>query len=169
MPRTKADRTVIHRIEMGGWERERIDPLLTTGMVRLIGGPILKMASTLPGLAALYLVLDAIFPAWNHGVSPAALQGANEEAGARGIWDYLEAQNIILSVAGVGLAAWATGGLALIPTILGILGGQVVAEGAEEIYSDVEETNEAIQTQLRFVRLMLSLRANALEQGMVVD
>ena len=176
MPRTKADRTVIHRVELGGFERERLDSFLITKQVSLIGEPLTRMVSTLPGLAALYLVLNALIPNWAFGLSPSGLDGANKTGGAQGISDYLESQNIILGAAGAaatGAAVVFSGGLALIPSILalagGFIGGQLVAEGAEEIYEDVQIVSNEVKPAIRLVKLMLGLRSIAQAQGMDVE
>lgn len=176
MPRSKADRTVIHRIEMGGWERERFETFLTVKQIQLLGEPLTRMVSTLPGLAALYLVLNALLPNWSFGLSPSALKSANDSGGAEGLADYLETQNIILGAAGVAAAGTAvvlSGGLALIPSILalagGFLGGQVVAEGAEELYQDAEIVSSQVKPAFRIIKLMLGLRSIAIEQGMDVE
>lgn len=176
MPRTKPDRTVIHRVELGGFERERLDTFLVTKQISLIGEPLTRMVSTLPGLAALYLVLNALIPNWSFGLSPNALDQENKSRGAEGIYDYLESQNIILGAAGTaaaGAAVVLTGGLALVPSILalagGFIGGQLVAEGAEEILEDVEIVKETIAPPIRLIKLMLGLRSIAKGQGMDVE
>ena len=60
------------------------------------------------------------------------------------------------------LVAYATGGLSLIPSIIGAIGGQIFTEGAEEI---VEDSRAAVLPAYRGIQFMLSLRNAADKVG----
>ena len=69
--------------------------------------PILNMTTSLTGLAALYVILNTMFPNWNLGVNPDLLGSKKEEGGATGIYDYLEAQNLVGALGGAAGGAYA--------------------------------------------------------------
>ena len=109
------------------------------------------------GMATLYLVLNFMFPNWSLGIDLDVVDDGNG-----GLWDYLEIQNIAGTAIGVGVVAYATGGLSLIPSIIGAIGGQIFTEGAEEI---VEDSRAAVLPAYRGIQFMLSLRNAADKAG----
>lgn len=173
MPREKSDKFVTHRFELGVWERERLDPVLSAGWIMLVIRPILDMTKSLTGLAALYVILNTIFPNWNLGVPADLLGQKNAEGGATGIYDYLETQNLVGALVG-GAGGAVGGGLvggpwgALFGFIGGAISGTVAVEGAEEVVEDLQAVPKAAQSQLRFMTMMITLRGIAIEQGMDV-
>lgn len=60
MPRSKASETIIHRIELGGYERERLDLLVAGNVFNKVSNPIVNLLSDVSGLAALVGILEAV-------------------------------------------------------------------------------------------------------------
>lgn len=129
MPRRKPERVITHRLELGDFERSRVDSLMTGMTFSQITTPVVSLLKDVSGLAALYVILNAFFPDWSKGLDLKAMRGMDSP----GIFDYLEPQNLALGTIGA-LAGVATGGLAWLPAILGFAGGQLVAETGEEAY-----------------------------------
>ena len=78
--------------------------------------------------------------------------------------DYLEINNIAGSVIGIGIAGFATGGLSLIPSIIGAVAGSIFVEGAEEVEEDIKS---AVIPAYRSMMIMLSLRNAAKNVGYI--
>ena len=94
-----------------------------------VSTPLVSLLKDVSGLAALYVILNALMPEWAKGLDLKAMRDMDSP----GIFDYLEPQNLALGTIGA-IAGVATGGLAWLPAILGFAGGQLVAETGEEAY-----------------------------------
>lgn len=62
MPRTKADRTVIHRIELGGKERELAESALAAFQFNRVASPIVAGMSDVSFMVTLGAILTIWFP-----------------------------------------------------------------------------------------------------------
>lgn len=129
MPRRKPERVITHRIELGDFERSRLESLMSGMTFAQVSTPLVSLLKDVSGLAALYVILNALMPEWAKGLDLKAMRDMDSP----GIFDYLEPQNLALGTIGA-IAGVATGGLAWLPAILGFAGGQLVAETGEEAY-----------------------------------
>ncbi len=136
MPRSKPTRTDLLRIELGGWEREHLDPLVTSLQIKNIAGPIVELMKDVTGMATLYLILNALFPEWLKGLDLTTL----DEQGPQGWADWFELQNVA-AAAGAGFAGGFAGGfwggpwVGVGAGIVGAIGGILAVEEAEDILS----------------------------------
>jgi len=151
-------KVIEHRISLGTFERNLLSDFVGTKSFQNAATPIVSLMKDVTGMATLYLILNSLFPNWSLGIDVDTYDD-------KGLRDYLELQNIAGTAVGVGIAAYATGGLALIPTILGAIGGQFVVEGAEEAVEDF--TSVTIMPAYRGIIFMQSLRNAAKEVGYV--
>ena len=129
MPRRKPERVITHRIELGDFERSRVESLMTGMTFSQVSTPLISLLKDVSGLAALYVILNALLPEWSKGLDLKAMRDMDSP----GIFDYLEPQNLALGTVGA-LAGVATGGVAWLPAILGFAAGQLAAETGEEAY-----------------------------------
>jgi len=129
VPRSKPTRVITHRIELGDFERSRIDTLMASASFSQISTPIVSLLKDVSGLAALYVILNALLPEWAKGLDLKAMRDMDSP----GLFDYLEPQNLALGTIGA-LAGVATGGLGWLPALLGFATGQLAAETGEEAY-----------------------------------
>lgn len=129
MPRRKPERVITHRIELGDFERSRIDGLMASASFNQVSTPMVSLLKDVSGLAALYVILNAFFPDWSKGLDLKAMRSMDSP----GLFDYLEPQNLALGTIGA-IAGVATGGLAWLPALLGFAAGQLAAETGEEAY-----------------------------------
>ena len=150
-------KVIEHRISLGTFERNMLSDFVATKSFQNAATPIVSLMKDVTGMATLYLVLNFMFPNWSLGIDLDVVDDGNG-----GLWDYLEIQNIAGTAIGVGVVAYATGGLSLIPSIIGAIGGQIFTEGAEEI---VEDSRAAVLPAYRGIQFMLSLRNAADKAG----
>ena len=150
-------KVIEHRISLGTFERNMLSDFVATKSFQNAATPIVSLMKDVTGMATLYLVLNFMFPNWSLGIDLNVVDDANG-----GLWDYLEIQNIAGTAVGVGVAAYATGGLSLIPSIIGVIGGQLFTEGVEEV---VEDTRAAVLPAYRGIQFMISLRNAADKAG----
>jgi len=150
-------KVIEHRISLGTFERNMLSDFVATKSFQNAATPIISLMKDVTGMATLYLVLNFMFPNWSLGIDLDVVDDGNG-----GLWDYLEIQNIAGTAIGVGVVAYATGGLSLIPSIIGAIGGQIFTEGAEEI---VEDSRAAVLPAYRGIQFMLSLRNAADKAG----
>jgi len=119
-----------------------------------IATPIISLMKDVTGLAALYIILNALFPDWSKGLDLDALD-AMDETGWR---DYFEAQNLAAAAAaaagGAYAGSWAGPWGVGLGAIVGAITGILAVEGAEELYEDVT-------APIRTFMFMLSLRRAA--------
>jgi len=153
-------KVIEHRISLGTFERNMLSDFVATRSFQNVATPIINLMKDVTGMATLYLILNFMFPNWSLGINFDEVP-----EGDNGLWDYLELQNIAGTAVGVGAAAYVTGGLSLIPTIVGALAGQAIIEGSEEI---IEDTRKAVAPAYRGISFMLSLRNAAKNEGYIV-
>ena len=158
-------KVIEHRISLGTFERNMLSDFVATKSFQNAATPIISLMKDVTGMATLYLVLNFMFPNWSLGIDLDVVDDGNG-----GLWDYLEIQNIAGTAIGIGVAAYATGGLSLIPSIVGIVGGavagQALVEGLEEIG---EDARAAVLPAYRGISFMLSLRNAAKKSGYIVE
>lgn len=164
MPRRKPERVITHRIELGDFERSRIDTVLSGITFGQISTPMVSLLKDVSGLAALYVLINAFFPNWSHGLDLKAMRSMDSP----GIFDYLEDQNLILGTIGaIGGAAFAvgTGGIGpLLAAALGFGAGQVTAELGEEAYKIATDTKPGIgRTMFMFHLYMAAFKTGLVE------
>ena len=156
-------KVIEHRISFGTFERNLLSDLVATKSFQNAATPIISLMKDVTGMATLYLILNFMFPNWSLGIDLETIED-------KGFWDYLELQNIAGTAIGIGVAAYATGGLSLIPTIIGLAGGavagQAIVEGLEEIG---EDARKAVTPAYRGIKFMLSLRNAAKKSGYIVE
>lgn len=151
MPRSKPTRVITHRIELGDFERSRIDTLMASASFSQISTPIVSLLKDVSGLAALYVILNALLPDWAKGLDLKAMRDMDSP----GLFDYLEPQNLALGTIGA-LAGVATGGLAWLPALLGFGAGQLAAETGEEAYKFLGGTKEGMGRTLFMFHLYMA-------------
>jgi hypothetical protein len=136
MPRSKPNKTELLRIELGGWEREHLDPLVTSMQIKNVAEPIVNLMKDVTGMATLYLILNALFPEWLKGLDLQTL----DETGPQGWADWFEMQNLA-AAAGSGFVAGFAGGFwggpwtGLGLGLAGALTGILAVEEIEDIAS----------------------------------
>ncbi len=139
-------------------ERQLLDDFILAKNFDNYASPIINLLKDVSGLAAAYVILNALFPEWSKGLDLGAMSGMDSP----GIFDYLELQNLALGVAGAGVGL-ATGGLAWLPALLGFATGQIAAELGEEAYKAASGMKNSVQ----FRTLMFTLYMAAKETGLV--
>jgi hypothetical protein len=153
-------KVVEHRITLGTFERKQLEKVSDSVTFENVVTPIVDLMKDVTGMAALYIILNALFPNWSKGLDLGILDSTNE----KGWRDYIEAQNLAGIAVGGATGAWygAAAGPwgALAGAIFGALGGTAVVEGAEEIYQDAA-------VGVRRTMFMLSLRRAATKEGLV--
>jgi len=60
VPRRKPDEVIVHRIELGVYERERLDLMVAGNVFNKVSNPIVNLLSDVSGLAALVGILEAV-------------------------------------------------------------------------------------------------------------
>ena len=143
MPRRKPDEVVVHRIELGPWERSHIGPLTTS----LTAKPwlntfteIVKDNSALLFIAGvLAFLLPDLPPGWREDLGI----GTDSQGTLATIKDWLELQNLAGGVAGLWGGAWAGAPAgpwgALAGAIAGFFSGLIAVEVGEEISEELQE------------------------------
>jgi hypothetical protein len=153
-------RVIEHRITLGTKERQLLEGYTDSQNFQNVADPIVKLLSDVTALGTIFAATYYIFPKlWENPVTgePYDLDLLRKKEQDGGLSDYFETQNLLAIGIGAGLA-WSTGGLSLIPSILaGVIGGTVVAEGAEEVFEDTVEAKRAAQRQTRFIRMALAM------------
>ena len=160
MPRKPTEKVIEYRITMGDWERTRVDGLMAGIQFNQIATPIVSLMKDVTGMAALYIILNALFPDWSKGLDLDALDGTDE----KGWRDYFEGLNLAGGAAGAAAGGYAGSwggpwGIG-IGAALGGLTGILAVEGAEELFQDVT-------APVRSYMLMLSLRRAAKQKELV--
>ena len=160
MPRKPTEKVIEYRITMGDWERTRVDGLMAGIQFNQIATPIVSLMKDVTGMAALYIILNALFPDWSKGLDLDALDATDE----KGWRDYFEGLNLAGGAAGAAAGGYAGSwggpwGIG-IGAALGGLTGILAVEGAEELYADVT-------APVRSYMLMLSLRRAAKQKELI--
>jgi hypothetical protein len=149
------------RITLGTKERMLAEELVNGLTVKNIGEPVVNILKDVTAIGTLFAATYYLFPKlWEDPVS-GEMYGFEtiEQAEKDGkLDDLLEAQNILAVGLGIGLA-WGTGGVSLIPTILGIVGGTAAAE---IVLDPTVEAYNAAKRQSRFFRMALAMGFNPL-------
>ena len=159
MGRKPSEKVIEHRITFGSAERRYMDEITGSIQFKNYAGTIIDLLKDVTGLAALYVILNSLFPQWSNGIDLDLLDGTDD----KGWRDYFEMQNIAGVGIGIGVG-FATGGLAWLPAIIGAVVGTIAVEGSEEIFEDIQSTiNKAYAVQYT----MLSLRKLAMDQNMI--
>ena len=96
MPRKPTEKVIEYRITMGDWERTRVDGLMAGIQFNQIATPIVSLMKDVTGMAALYIILNALFPDWSKGLDLDALDATDE----KGWRDYFETLNLAGGAAG---------------------------------------------------------------------
>jgi len=156
--KNKPKETIEYVIRLQDKERQLLDDFILGKNFQNVATPIVDLLKDVSGLAATYVILNALFPDWAKGLDLKAMRGMDSP----GIFDYLEFQNIALGVAGAA-AGVATGGLAWLPALLGFALGQVTAEVGEEAYKAVSGVRNSVQ----FRSFMFMLYMAAFKTGLV--
>lgn len=166
MPRRKPEKVVVHRLELGDFERSRIDSFLAAKTFEAGSKPIVDVLKDISAMASIGAIVFFLFPNLLKNNATGEDYSKDDIAGkdSTGLADYIETQNL-LAIAATGSLAYFTGGTSLVvSSLIGILGGTVVAEGAEEVYYDtlnaVEKTKAAIaaaKQQAQLLKLVYDL------------
>ena len=155
-------KVIEHRISLGTFERNMLSDFVATKSFQNAATPIISLMKDVTGMATLYLVLNFMFPNWTLGLDLDAI--TQDGKNPKGLRDYLEINNIAGSVIGIGIAGFATGGLSIIPSIIGAVAGNIFVEGAEEVEEDIKS---AVTPAYRSMIIMLSLRNAAKNVGYI--
>lgn len=148
MPRRKPDEVIVHRIELGPFEREHLAPVMTAQAAK----PYLKfLGDIMRDVSALLLIaglLTLALPAWLPANWRDTIGLSEDPAGIRAtLEDWFELQNVVGFVAGAwggfiatGFTGLFTGGWGtLIGTLLGGLTGWTAVELGEEVVESIEQ------------------------------
>lgn len=126
-PRRIPDEVVLHRLELGTWERERINTLVGAESFNKISTPIVTAINDNTTLLLISGLLTLFLPGWIPNDWKEQIFGLNT---IDVIMDWLEPQNIVGAALGAGAGIYLLGPLgALIGAFLGAAG----VEAAEEI------------------------------------
>ena len=161
MPRLPVDGKKVQelRITMGEKERMLAEDLISSIRINQISTPLVDLLKDVTGTATVALLIGYVFPNFliNNatGLEYTKDQVMNKDESS--LIDYIEIQNIA-AIGAVGALAFFTGGLSLgAAAVVGILGGTVAAEGAEEVVQDVQGAKRAAQKQARLLKLYFTL------------
>lgn len=170
MPRSKPKETIVHRIELGGYERTRLDAIAGAYEINRISAPVVNLLTDTTAMMGLLALITFFLPRWKE--DPVTGEDLSDD---KLLWvvddekkldDYLEEQNLIAMAIGgaaaLGVAAWVAGGppgwiIGGIVTGVGAVTGGLVQEGIEEVESDVERAKIATKRQVQVIRLMVDL------------
>ena len=159
MPRSKPSKTEEVRITLGNKEREILGDLVGSIQFKNTATPIVNLLNDLTGTATVALLLGYVFPNFliNNLTGQPYTREDFEGKSDKGIFDYIEAQNLA-AIAATGALAYFTGGLSLgTSAIVGGIFGTVAAEGAEEVISDARGAANAARRQAELVKLYFTL------------
>ena len=143
MPRRKPDEVVVHRIELGPWERDRLGPLATSVTAKPwlnTFTDIIRDNSALLFIAGvLTFLLPNLPPGWREDLGI----GEDDQGTIATNKDWLELQNLAGGVAGLWGGAWAGAPAgpwgAIAGAIAGFFSGMVAVEVGEEISEELQE------------------------------
>ncbi len=166
MPRRKPERVITHRLELGDFERSRIESFLTANTFNKAAEPVVDLLKDATAMLSIGAIIFFLFPNLLKN-NATGEDYTNEEISSKdtkGLADYIEAQNLV-AIAATGALAYFTGGTSiLLSSLIGAIGGTVVAEGSEEVYYDAldakEKTEAAIaaaKQQARLLKLVYDL------------
>jgi hypothetical protein len=161
MPRLPVDGKKVQeiRVTMGDKERMLAEDLISSIRINQISTPIVDLLKDVTGTATVALLIGYVFPNFliNNATGLEYTRDQVMGKDEKGLIDYVETQNLA-AIAAVGALAFFTGGLGLgAAALVGILGGTVAAEGAEEVVKDVQGAKNAAVKQARILRLYFTL------------
>lgn len=157
MSKNKPKETIEYVIRLQDKERQLLDDFILGKNFQNVATPIVDLLKDVSGLAAAYVILNALFPDWSKGLDLNAMSGMDSP----GIFDYLELQNLALGVAGAA-AGVATGGLAWLPALLGFATGQIAAEIGEEAYKAASGMRNSVQFKTFMFTLYMAAKTTGL-------
>lgn len=157
MSKNKPKETIEYVIRLQDKERQLLDDFILSKNFQNVATPIVDLLKDVSGLAAAYVILNALFPEWSKGLDLNAMSGMDSP----GIFDYLELQNLALGVAGAGVGV-ATGGLAWLPALLGFATGQIAAELGEEAYKAASGMKNSVQFKTFMFTLYMAAKTSGL-------
>jgi len=126
-PRRIPDEVVLHRLELGTWERDRIDTLVGAESFNKISTPIVTAINDNGTLLLIVGLLTLLLPGWIPADWKTQIFGMNT---IDQIADWLEPQNIVGMAVGAGAGIYFLGPLGL---LIGAILGAAGVEAAEEI------------------------------------
>lgn len=131
VPRLPVDgkRVIEHRISLSGVEREQLENFVMGYNVNRVMTPIVALLSDATALAALYVLLNSIFPNWSKNLPPTWRADTAGMTVAE-LEDWLELQNLVGMTVG-GLAGGAVAGP--VGAVVGAAVGTTVVEGLEYV------------------------------------
>lgn len=156
MPRSKPSQVITHRIELGDFERTRLEGLLAAVTFGTVSKPIIEVIKDNTAMLTIGAFLLLYFPNWIKSNLTGEDYTAEdvEERDTQGLADYVESQNLA-AIAATGTLAYFTGGLSVVPAIIvGIVGGTVIAEGAEEVVYEAQDAYVAAKKQVQFLLML---------------
>lgn len=159
MPRSKPSKTEEMRITLGNKERQILGDLASSIQFKNVATPVVNLLNDLTGTATVALLIGYVFPNFliNNLTGEPYSRDDFEGKTDKGIFDYIEAQNLA-AIAATGVLAWFTGGLSLgASAAVGVIFGTVAAEGAEEVISDIDRAKTAARKQAHLVKLYFTL------------
>lgn len=157
MSKNKPKETIEYVIRLQDKERQLLDDFILGKNFQNVATPIVDLLKDVSGLAAAYVILNALFPDWSKGLDLNAMSGMDSP----GIFDYLELQNLALGVAGAAAGVY-TGGLAWLPALLGFATGQVAAELGEEAYKAASGMRNSVQFKTFMFTLYMAAKTTGL-------
>lgn len=157
MSKNKPKETIEYVIRLQDKERQLLDDFILGKNFQNVATPIVDLLKDVSGLAAAYVILNALFPDWSKGLDLNAMSGMDSP----GIFDYLELQNLALGVAGAAAGVY-TGGLAWLPALLGFATGQVAAELGEEAYKAASGMRNSVQFKTFMFTLYMAAKTSGL-------
>jgi len=127
-PRRAPDEVVTHRIELGGWERERINTLVGAESFNKVATPVVTAINDNGTLLLIAGLLTLLLPGWlpaDWKIQTHAMNTIDT------IVDWLEPQNIVGAAVGLGFGATFGWMGALVGAFLGAAGVEAAEEVAE--------------------------------------
>jgi len=158
MAKNKPKETIEYVVRLQDKERQLLSQIIDTKSFSNVATPVVDLLKDVTGMATFMSIVFLLFPRLFQNPATGKYYTKDEIENAEangGLADYLEGQNILAVSIGVAVGI-GTGGLGVIPVLLGALGGTIVAEGGEEIVKDIESaTNTAKNAAIYQARFLL--------------
>ncbi len=151
LSKNKPKETIEHVFRLQDKERKVLDDIANAYQINRIGQPVVAFLSDVTAIATVFTALYFLFPKLFEDPEGNLVNPDDFDDESK-LKDFLEVQNLVAIGAGV-VIAWGTGGIGLIPTFLGVLGGTVAAEGAEEVAEAGQQAVRAATRQARFLKV----------------
>jgi len=170
MPRSKPKETIVHRIELGTYERTRLDEIAGAYQINRIATPAVDLLRDGTAMIGVLAIVTFLWPGWKK--DPATDEDLTDQQllwvidDEKKLDDWIDGQNLIAMALGgaaaFGVTAWVLGGppgilVGSIVTGAGIIGGALTQEGIEEFQSDAERAKIAAKRQIQVIKLMVDL------------